>query len=257
MSADPVFEFVVGEPAKLVTEFAARLRDGRVTLASGRAALEYNFAHSDHSLERMLAVLKSWKSDGGTEQLLARTVTSHLEVSRQLEELGPSCELVWTGHGEGGAGVRSTLPVVMEMLGHARREVLVVTYSVWLGFAEAKSVIDRLALLSSKGVSVTFVLDAGYRDGHNVREVQRHWPPERRRPTIWTWQDPSDEVAKLHAKVLEVDGHDLLVTSANLTGHALGENVEIGLRVRGAPAAQAVEHFRALILSGEFDKVDW
>lgn len=259
MSDDPLVELVLEEPAERVNQLIDALEHGRLTLTSGRATIEYTFVHGPRSVERMAAALTAWRAAAGegTEALLARTLRGHLAVRRTVEAQGPRCELVWTGRGEGIASVRSTLPVVLEMLDHAGRDVMVVAYSVWLGFPQARAVLERLAALSSSGVDVTFILDAGYRDGHSIREVREAWPPGRRPPTIWSWRYPADDVAKLHAKVLVVDADDVLVTSANLTGHGLTENLEVGLRVRGKPAADAAAHLRRLIDAGEFVREAW
>jgi phosphatidylserine/phosphatidylglycerophosphate/cardiolipin synthase-like enzyme len=143
------------------------------------------------------------------------------------------------------------------MLGHARRSVLVVSYSIWLGSGPAADVIVQLAGLSSAGVDITFILDRRYQDGWNVTQLKSAWPSGHRRPSIWSWQHESDSMAKLHAKVIVVDRRDVLITSANLTSHGIDKNLELGLRVLGQPAEDAAYHFERLIQDGEFDKIEW
>jgi phosphatidylserine/phosphatidylglycerophosphate/cardiolipin synthase-like enzyme len=58
--------------------------------------------------------------------------------------------------------------------------------------------------------------------------------------TFWMWpaeQRPELPAgrAALHAKAAVADVHTALVTSANLTGHGINENMELGLVVRGGP----------------------
>lgn len=254
---DPLVEFVLEEPADRVEEFIRALDDGRVTLATRRPGLSIAFSHGPRSLDRMLSILRSWQESGGSESLLVSALGGQLEVRRSVENRGPRCELVWTGDTPAGATVRSTLPVVKEMLGWATRSVFVVTYSLWIGSGDAGEVVDRLATLSSSGIDVTFVLDRRYHDGWNIRQLQQRWPAGRRRPAVYSWQDASDEIAKLHAKVLVVDRRDLLITSANLTGHGMRHNLEFGLRVLGRPAEDATEHLEGLIRSGVFEEVPW
>jgi len=64
-------------------------------------------------------------------------------------------------------------------------------------------------------------------------------------------------LAKLHAKMVIVNRHDVLITSANLTGHGLGRNLEIGRRAYGKPAEDAADHFDELIKAGTFQPVEW
>jgi hypothetical protein len=250
---DPLAEFVLMEPTDRVDQFAVALRRGLITLTSSHAQLSYAFVHGGRSLDRMSAVLKWWRQEGGTEALLARAVIGQLEVRRAVENRGPRCELVWTGETPIGSGVRSTFPVIREMLSIAHRSVLVVTYALWAG-TDAAEVIDLLARLSSKGVDVTFALDSRYQQGWNVTQLRKHWPTGRRPPTVYTWQHKDDPIAKLHAKVLIVDQRDLLITSANLTGHGLKHNLEFGVRVLGRPAEEASSHLEKLFRNSVFIK---
>jgi phosphatidylserine/phosphatidylglycerophosphate/cardiolipin synthase-like enzyme len=205
----------------------------------------------------MLSVLRSWRQDGIGPASLARALRAQLELRQALENRGPRCELVWTGEVGVAAGIRSTLPVVREMLQWATRSVVVVTYSMWIGEEQTGAVITRLAELSSAGVDVTFILDRRYRDSWNITQLKVAWPAQRRRPTVYSWQDEKDEIAKLHAKVFIVDRRDLLITSANLTGRGMRRNLEFGLRVVGRPAKEAADHLDALIRDGVFQLVPW
>jgi hypothetical protein len=253
---DPLVELVLEEPVERVQQFADALQDGSITLTASRARLSFIFAHGARSLERMSAVLKLWREEGGSEVLLARAVIGQLQVRRAVENRGPRCELVWTGDTATGSGVRSTFPVVKEMLSLARRSVLVVTYALWAG-TDAGEVIDLLARLSSRGVDVTFALDSRYQRGWNISQLRKHWPVGRRPPTIYTWQHDDDPIAKLHAKVLIVDQRDLLITSANLTGHGLKHNLEFGVRVLGRPAEEASSHLEKLLRTSVFSVEKW
>lgn len=253
---DPLVEFVLEEPAERVEQFTEALRNGWIILTSSRSALSFAFAHSGRSLDRMSAVLEWWQQEGGSEALLAQAVTGQLEVRRATENRGPRCELVWTGDTATGSSVRSTFPVVKEMLSLARRSVLVVTYALWAG-TDVGEVIDLLARISSKGVDVTFALDSRYQQGWNITQLKKHWPAGRRPPTVYTWQHEDDPIAKLHAKVLIVDQRDLLITSANLTGHGLKHNLEFGIRVLGRPAEEASTHLQKLLRGGVFAMETW
>lgn len=255
--SDPVAELVLEEPAEQVVLFAEALESGLVTLDATRSRLKLVFMHGPRSLNRMSSVLESWRAAGGTEALLANTLRGQLELRRTIENRGPRCELVWTGDTPLGATVRSTFPVVKEMLTLARRSILVMTYSLWIGTGDAGSVVHLLAERSSEGVDVTFVLDRRYQEGWNVTQLKQRWPEGRRRPALYTWRDANDDIAKLHAKVVIVDRRDLLITSANLTGHGMRHNLEFGLRVLGRPAEDAAEHLDGLIHAGVFEHLAW
>jgi phosphatidylserine/phosphatidylglycerophosphate/cardiolipin synthase-like enzyme len=60
----------------------------------------------------------------------------------------------------------------------------------------------------------------------------------------------------MHVKAVVVDGRVALVTSANLTGHALERNMELGLVVRGGAAPKRLaDHFQALTAAGNLTRV--
>ena len=70
------------------------------------------------------------------------------------------------------------------------------------------------------------------------------WPVDSRPRT-------RDRYGTLHAKCALADGEVLFITSANLTGHALELNMELGVLLRGGRSpAQAAGHFAELIRTG-------
>lgn len=72
------------------------------------------------------------------------------------------------------------------------------------------------------------------------------WPAEQRPPG-----------GKLHVKAAIADESAALVTSANLTGAALDENMELGLLVKGGPVPRRLSrHFMSLIDEGVLARVE-
>jgi phosphatidylserine/phosphatidylglycerophosphate/cardiolipin synthase-like enzyme len=62
--------------------------------------------------------------------------------------------------------------------------------------------------------------------------------------------------AALHAKAAIADDHTALVTSANLTGHGMNENMELGLLVRGGPVPRRLAaHFAQLMTDQVLEQV--
>ena len=59
--------------------------------------------------------------------------------------------------------------------------------------------------------------------------------------------------ALLHAKAVIADGRSALITSANLTEHAIDANIEIGVLIKGGPLPERLRaHLISLIDSGVF-----
>ncbi len=79
------------------------------------------------------------------------------------------------------------------------------------------------------------------------------WRPGVRQPSIFTWPVSDDDKAAIHAKLLIADRGDALITSANLTYHGMERNLEMGLRVRGRPAADIHDRISELITAGDLE----
>ena len=77
-----------------------------------------------------------------------------------------------------------------------------------------------------------------------------YWPQESR---------PKGEGGKtglLHVKCAVADGHQLFLSSANLTEYAFTINMELGLLITGGKLpGQIDKHFERLIENGTFAKV--
>src|SRR5262249_43472835 len=99
---------------------------------------------------------------------------------------------------------------------------------------------------SLRGAKVILICDRGR---GVAQRVQASWPPACDRPRIFhdRQRTGSAPYASMHAKCLLVDSSDLLITSANFTFHGLRGNIEIGVRLGGAPAAEARKFFSHLV----------
>jgi len=227
-----------------------------------RAVIEFRLGGSEQSVERVLRTERAWSATPGGATLLADAVDGLLLRSPKAD--APLGELVWTGPDVGSPTARRTKAVVDEMLKHVRHKVTIVGYSLFLGGAATQELLVRLGGLSSEGVDVEFIVDRRYAgwsgsdgEGYSIRQIHEHWPRGLRRPTVRSWKSDHDDSAKLHAKVMIVDRQDLLVTSANLTGHGLSKNLELGVRLKGNVASACADHFQRLVHGGFFDLETW
>jgi phosphatidylserine/phosphatidylglycerophosphate/cardiolipin synthase-like enzyme len=254
----PRLAVLVANSPAVAEDLLGLLESGAFGLDVSRHRLDFKLKAPPDHIDEIHELLSTWPRPAGNVDPagFVAALRAALGVRELMVDRSPRCEVVWTGKGATG-GVRSTVPVIIEMLTGASASVLLLSYSVWLKQSRINSVLDRLAGLSSAGVDVTWIIDVGYRDGHNLKEITSCWPSGRRRPQIFGWRDVDDEIAKLHAKVLIVDDRDALVTSANLTGHGLTSNIELGFRVRGDPAEDLSSHLRQLIAHGVFEPLTW
>lgn len=254
--------FLLAEPIERTRELIGLLDAGAVDPRSSRARVAQQVTLGRASLDRTMSLLRAWRGDNDNASQLYRMLRSLLDVKHLVKQQNTQADLVWTGHKPPGSSLRSTPPVIAEMLDAAERHVIVLSYAVWLGQARVRSMLDRVVAARQRGVQATFVIDRNYSpdstaSGHNLEQLRTEWPNDAPRPDIYSWGDDDDRIAKLHAKVIIVDRRDLLVTSANLTGHGMSGNLELGARIMGRPAEQAHDHVLDLITDGTFVKEPW
>jgi phosphatidylserine/phosphatidylglycerophosphate/cardiolipin synthase-like enzyme len=164
----------------------------------------------------------------------------------QHEELRPKlldAELAATLPPETPGIARPTERVVQEMIDGATTEVILLGYEL-----TDRNLIGLLAAAAGRGAGVVVICD---RARGAAQRVLDSWPSHAPPPRIFHDRERADGApyASMHAKCLLIDGRDLLVTSANFTFHGLHGSVEIGVRLGGAPAAEARKIFSYFVES--------
>ncbi|HIY41734.1 MAG TPA: DISARM system phospholipase D-like protein DrmC [Candidatus Nocardiopsis merdipullorum] len=139
---------------------------------------------------------------------------------------------------------RTTGAALEEVVRAARRRLLVVSYA----HHPSVRMVEELTLVAQRGVVVDVLLEerTGALDAFKEPFAQMadqvrlwYWPKERR---------GANRAASMHAKVVAADQDLALVGSANLTGHALHHNIEVGVLVRDpVQVKRLVGHFRSLM----------
>jgi phosphatidylserine/phosphatidylglycerophosphate/cardiolipin synthase-like enzyme len=239
------------EGAERVRAFADALESGTIGLSSPTGLLQ---ARLGLPQVRLRPYRDALTAAPGVEALIL-ALRAAAEAVGAIAATQPIIEVAWTYPGNTRPGVRTTGGVAREVVTESKRSLLLVGYSVTVDPALtglAAQTIDAIARAAERGVIVTAVLH---------RDVNRHallqaWRPGIRPPSIFQWPDSDrDDKAAVHAKLLIADRNDGLITSANLTYHGLEGNLEMGLRVKGQPAAEIHDRIHDLIRSG--DLIPW
>jgi len=163
-------------------------------------------------------------------------------------------DLVWTGPTSRHVPVRHSRAALLEVIAAARNELLLISYAAF----KVQAVLDAIADAASRGVTVALVLETAEDSGGTLTvDASRAFAPVREDVSLYVW--PAEQrprlgggaAAQLHAKAAVADDTSALITSANLTGHAITANMELGLLVRGGPVPRRLRlHFRELIAVG-------
>lgn len=179
-------------------------------------------AQAAHRVRDACTELGELNLDETARLLAAGALLGALEPDPSLTRITP----VWTGPATLSA-TRLTSAVVVELIGEAAEHVLLVGYAV----QNQPDVSAALLAARTRGAEVTLVLE---RQADNPKFTGTGQPFPGLDATRLCWpQGTRPAGASLHAKLLVIDDTAALVGSANITGAALGKNLECGLLIRG------------------------
>jgi phosphatidylserine/phosphatidylglycerophosphate/cardiolipin synthase-like enzyme len=163
-------------------------------------------------------------------------------------------DVVWTGPDSNEVPSRSTEAVVLEVVNASRRKLLLVTYAAY----RYEPLVAALEAARARGVHTSVLIET--RAGaHPLLSTE---PADAFAGiggvTLYQWPlaervHGSARHRRLHGKVVVADRDIAFVTSANLTGNGIEENLECGLLVTGGPVpGRLADHVAALMRRGVF-----
>jgi phosphatidylserine/phosphatidylglycerophosphate/cardiolipin synthase-like enzyme len=170
-------------------------------------------------------------------------------------------ELVWTGPVSAPSALRRTQQALLELIQSTRHSLLIVTFAAY----KIPEVAAALVQAAERGVAVTLVLEALEDDPEEIPERAIRALGETLAPLcrIYIWplehrpRDGKGRHGSLHVKCAVADHSVAFISSANLTGHALSLNMELGVLIRGGDVpARIAEHVNRLIGSNVLVSID-
>ena len=201
---------------------------------------------------RTATLVKAWLNEpemsGAGVALALDTAGSAVDADRR-REVRP----VWTGP-DAGQPVRLTAAVLAEIIAGAAERLTVISFAAY----KIPRVLAALGAAASREVRVDVILETAQDSGGALSFDQLPAFVGLEHVQVWHW--PADQRpaqgGSLHAKAIVADSEVALVTSANLTEHALAHNIELGLLVRDCAAASEIEsHVYGLQRSGVLARV--
>jgi phosphatidylserine/phosphatidylglycerophosphate/cardiolipin synthase-like enzyme len=197
------------------------------------------------------SVLDAWPDGlpGAAVALALRTSGPALATVRDEQRL----EIVWTGPSTPEVPLRHTHAVLVEVIGAARHRLVAVSFAAH----RVDEINAALAAAAARGVDVRLVLETTVDSrGALGFDAAGAFHSLGSAVSFWVW--PAElrlqherRRATQHAKAAVADDRMAFVTSANLTGQALDENMELGLLVTGGPVPRRLAaHFRQLMDDG-------
>lgn len=201
------------------------------------------------------AICEVWATKGGSDfrsagvALAVRSAGDAVHDVRGQEQVS----VVWTGPASYEVPVRATSAVLAEVIEEAKRTLIVVSFAAY----KVAAVVDALRTAAERRVDVRLVLESVAESkgnlSHDAKEAFNAlgdsvsfyvWPAELR-------ASQGGGHASMHAKCAVADHRTAFVTSANLTGAAMTDNMELGLVVSGGDVpGRIANHFDSLIANG-------
>lgn len=251
---EQVQQLAIDLPANHLHTLADRLDSvGKPTVADRHQAIGLVAAPRFRNAVTLL--WSTWQEvpqiDGAAVAMMLRSATAVASTLRASQ----SIDIAWTGPSSAHVPVRMTAQVLVDLIAEARTQLLVISFAAY----KVKAVSEALREAAHRGVDVRLILETEEDSGGRLSvDAADAFSELNQTVSFWVWpgaQRPQ-QGASMHAKAVVVDGRAALVTSANLTGAALQNNMELGLVVRGGAAPRRLaDHLIALMATGSLRQV--
>jgi phosphatidylserine/phosphatidylglycerophosphate/cardiolipin synthase-like enzyme len=258
MAADPLAEAISQTARELPAAQALRLADAVASCPEPAAATRagiHRFVPTATFEQAARRLIHAWGAASGEAVALGLRAAVRAAQATRAEQ---SVDIVWTGPQTPEVPVRLTRAVLVDVIRSASQRLIVVSFAAY----RVALVVDELAAATARGVDVCLVLETSEASGGRLAvDAATAFATLSASVSFWVWPAEQRPVlpagtAALHAKAAIADDHTALVTSANLTGHGMNENMELGLLVRGGPVPRRLAaHFTQLMTDRVLDRV--
>ena len=158
-----------------------------------------------------------------------------------------STELVWTGPTTPSVSARRTEQALLQVIGEAKQNLFVTSFVAY----DVSTIVKALNDATARGVSISMLLESSQDHGGSISfdviGKMRTLVPSAK---LYAWRERSAPFAdgRVHAKVAVADCDVCFITSANLTGHAMEQNMEAGVLLSGGQIPRLLhDHLQALV----------
>ncbi|MEB2487926.1 DISARM system phospholipase D-like protein DrmC [Burkholderia multivorans] len=194
-------------------------------------------------VDRLVEVWQATSIDSG------ELASMLLAASHAFENLSKrqSVELVWTGPTTPFVSARRTEQALLQVIGVAKQTLFITSFVAY----DVSTIVKALNDASTRGVSIAMLLESSLDHGGSVSfdviGKMRELVPSAK---LYAWRERPVRFAegRVHAKVAVADGYTCFITSANLTGYAMEQNMEAGVLLTGEPIPRLLhDHLQALV----------
>lgn len=202
-------------------------------------------------------VVADFCASAASSGLSALEVSAALEAATEAADAfhaNNTVDILWTGPKTSSVPVRRMEQSLCELIDSAKKTLLIVSFVAY----KADKVYAAISAAIERGVQVSFLTEASKEHGGSLDidptdQLRKKFP----KACFYRWDNPdTSHPAVVHAKCAIADECKVLVTSANLTGAAMDNNMELGLMISSSRVAGRVAaHFAALVTENMLKKI--
>jgi len=228
-----------------VAALAAKIRGMQVAKAGDLRAGALS-AKADNALK---GLVRDWKASTISGETLAAMLLAAAHAFRHAESR-QRVELVWTGPTTELVPARRTEQALIQVIDAAQQRLFITSYVAY----NIESIAKALVSAAERGVKIELLMELSSAQGGKV-SIDPNGNLKKIVPDalFYVWKDKGAAFVNgsVHAKVAVADGAYCFITSANLTGYAMDQNMEAGVLISGAPLpGQLHRHLEALAMTG-------
>ncbi|MCK2087703.1 DISARM system phospholipase D-like protein DrmC [Thauera aromatica] len=191
-------------------------------------------------------LIDAWRSTSVSAEELASMLLAAGHVFTKATNQ-QSTELVWTGPTTPFVSARRTEQALLQVINAAEQTLFITSFVAY----DVSTIVKALNAASDRGVVISMLLELSQDHGGSITfdaiGKMRSLVAAAR---LYAWRDKADPFSdgRVHAKVAVADGKMCFITSANLTGHAMEQNMEAGVLLTGGQIPKLLlDHLQALV----------
>lgn len=226
-----------------VQAIASRIRRTDASKAAGALS---GVVSTPVAAEVVDQLINAWRaSEVSADELASMLLAAGYVFTKATNQ--QSTELVWTGPTTPFVSARRTEQALLQVINAAEQTLFITSFVAY----NVSTIVKALNAASARGVVISMLLELSQDHGGSITfDAIGKMRTLVSAARLYSWRDKADPFSdgRVHAKVAVADGKMCFITSANLTGHAMEQNMEAGVLLTGGQIPKLLlDHLQALV----------
>ncbi len=210
---------------------------------------------SSQARDALKGLIDAWKASTIDGRTLAAMLLAASDAYGMAES-NQQVELVWTGPTTELVPARRTEQALIQVIDAARQRLFITSFVAY----DVESIARALKSAAERDVRIEFLVEmpsaqGGKVSADTIANLRKIVPDA----SFYIWKNKGAAFVNgsVHAKVAVADRALCFITSANLTGYAMDQNMEAGVLISGKSLPDRLHrHLEALVVTGVVESVD-